>query len=289
MDQSAATRILRIIIVSGIIVLLRFLDTYLLSLPENAARFEIFIRQAEYIAIAFLLVEILKNIIILIYSFKKDHEYPQNIILGIKHFAIVINVILFISAILSFYNLSLKEVFTSISIAAAAFAILFKDYISNILNGMILTFSGKININDYVKIGQHKGKIVMITLTSVELLNDDEDLVYLPNNLVFTTDIVNYTKRIIKKTNIDFEIRTGEFENVNQLESQIILCLEKYISAEEKESCHLKVVDIKEEFYHLRMQFVMLLPDREQEKILRRKVLREVILIRNQAHTLSKR
>ena len=74
---------------------------------------------------------------------------------------------------------------------AAALVLITKDYISNLINGMYLTFNRIINIGDQVQIGSLKGKILDITLTNVHLLNDDDDIIYIPNNNVFSTEIIN--------------------------------------------------------------------------------------------------
>ena len=43
-------------------------------------------------------------------------------------------------------------------------------------------FSKELNIDDYVKIGDYKGKILDINLSKVVLQNDDDDILYLPND-----------------------------------------------------------------------------------------------------------
>jgi len=97
--------------------------------------------------------------------------------------------------VLSMFNINVKEAITSLSLIAAALVLITKDYISNLINGMYLTFNKVINIGDQVQVGLQKGKIVDITLTNVHLLNDDDDIIYIPNNTVFSTDIINYTGR----------------------------------------------------------------------------------------------
>jgi hypothetical protein len=96
-----------------------------------------------------------------------------------------------LAVFLSLFNLHLKDLITSLSVAAAAVAIVFKDYISNVINGMVLAFSNRLLIDDYVKIGHHRGRITDITLGSVQLLTDEDEVVFLPNTILFTHEIVN--------------------------------------------------------------------------------------------------
>ena len=74
-------------------------------------------------------------------------------------------------------------------------------------------------INDYVKIGTVKGKIIDINLTKIALLNDDDDVIFLPNNRVFTSDIINYTRREIRKVSVDFEMDLKALHTVEELDA----------------------------------------------------------------------
>lgn len=88
-----------------------------------------------------------------------------------------------------------SKLFTSLSIVFAGIAILTKDYITNMVNGMIITFSGQLSIGDNVRLGKQRGKIVDITLQNIHMLNDDDDMIYIPNNLLLSSEVVNYTRR----------------------------------------------------------------------------------------------
>ena len=64
--------------------------------------------------------------------------------------------IMFGYAVLSIFSLMgmpPARMFTSLSIVAAAIAILSKDFIADVISGMIISFSSEISIDDYVKFG----------------------------------------------------------------------------------------------------------------------------------------
>jgi small-conductance mechanosensitive channel len=156
-------------------------------------------------------------------------------------------------AFLALFNLEFKEVFTGVSFFAAAFAILFKDYITNLLNGMIFTFSKRITIDDYVKIGVYKGLVIDISMMHVSILNDDDDVLLLPNNYVFANEFTNYTENGQKHTTIEFEFNVQlppDFRVLREIILQSIVEYEPYLVPE---SITIKVSDIRE--YHIKIKF----------------------------------
>ena len=55
-----------------------------------------------------------------------------------------------------FFGVDIRTLLTSISIVAAAIAIITKEYINDFLVGLYFSFSKNFEINDYVKMGEHK-------------------------------------------------------------------------------------------------------------------------------------
>ncbi|MEO6037594.1 MAG: mechanosensitive ion channel domain-containing protein, partial [Saprospiraceae bacterium] len=152
-----------------------------------------------------------------------------------------------IIGILSLFRINVRDLFTSLSIIFAGLAILSKDYISNMINGMIITFSGQLTIGDNVSIGQHRGKITDITLSSLHIQNDDDDVIYIPNNVVLNAEVVNYTKREIKRTSIDFDIYMKYLKSVEQLEQQLVEALAPFHDLIKPESYYLRVAEVKKD------------------------------------------
>jgi len=125
--------------------------------------------------------------------------------------------------ILGFWGIDFKSLLTSLSIVAAAIAIISKDYVSGIISGIIISFSKEINIDDYVKIGDNTGKILEINLSKITLLNDDDDIIYIPNDKVYMSEIINYTKKEIKKVSIDFELSIKYHTTIECLKTTLLI------------------------------------------------------------------
>ena len=152
----------------------------------------------------------------------------DNVIIGLKNIYYILLTGALLTTLLGFWGIDLKTLFTSLSIVAAAIAIISKDYVSEIISGIIISFSREISIDDYVKIGEHKGKITDISLTKIALLNEDDDVIFLPNNKVFSSEIVNYTRREIKKVSIEFEVMVASIPTVEALEADLAQSVSEY-------------------------------------------------------------
>lgn len=182
-----------------------------------------------------------------------------------------------ITMILGFFGIDLKTLFTSLSIVAAAIAIVSKDYISEVISGFIISFSSEISVGDYIKIGPHKGKIIDLSLTKISFLNEDDDIIYIPNNTVYTSEIVNYTKREIRRVSIEFDVDLQAFESIEALEADLTEALKDYHQHIEKGSFWLRIFEIHKDYVSLKFQYVLKKIDRDLEIQIRRRTVRRIV------------
>ena len=148
--------------------------------------------------------------LIIIYWYIRKHRLKPNIkdnfILGINRIVSILNTAFGVIAFMIFMGKSPLEFLTSITIVAAAIAVTFKDYITNMINGLIIMFSDRLSLGDHIKLHDTEGKILDITLINVILQNEDNDMVIVPNSVVFSSVIINQSKQNIKKLSIEFEL-----------------------------------------------------------------------------------
>lgn len=211
---------------------------------------------------------------------RKNHlrqDSKDNFIIGINRIASMLSFFAFIICSFLFFKIDVKNLFTSISIVAAAIALISKDYVANMINGMIIMFSNQLSLNDYIKIGEHKGKIVDITLINIHLVNEDEDLIFVPNTIVLSSNVVNYTKRRIKKITVDFELHENKLEELGKLEEFLIRGLKEYQGYIKRDSFNLKVVQISKDALTLKFQFVLLKLNKEIEREIRKKIFHLIV------------
>jgi len=239
-------------------------------------------RRVDVLVNFFIFLITLNTIAYILIFFYRKKKYigtrqNDNLVAGVNNIYYLILLGGVLAGLLLLLGFDLFTFFTSLSIFAAAIAILSKDYISNIISGMLMAFSDEINIGDVVLIGENKGKVVDITLSKFILLNDDDDYIILPNNLVFGNEIINYTKREIKKTSIDFEMDLKFLKNIEDLEKDLIESIASYHHLIRPDSYRLKVVDIKKDYISMKFQYILDQPDRDMERDIRRVMVRHIV------------
>ena len=224
-------------------------------------------------------VGLLIRLLAMVYRHRKHLPYNKkdNVTLGLSNISIMILVVYGLISAFELLGLKPDKIFTSLSIVAAAFAILSKDFFADIISGIVISFSKEISIDDYVKIGDYRGKIIDINIAKIALLNEDDDIVFMPNSTVFTSDIINYTKKQIKKTSIDFEVPTASITTIEDLEEQLMISLSEYHHLIEPNSYNIRVVYIKKDFLVLKFQYNLIQFSREMERQIKRKAVRYIV------------
>jgi small-conductance mechanosensitive channel len=217
--------------------------------------------------------------LIYLYNKKKrrQNNYRDNFVLGINKFASLLTAIIVFISLLAIFDIPVSQFFTSISIVAAAIAILSKDYISNMINGMILMFSDQLSLNDNIKIAEFKGRIVDITLINVHLMTEDNELIYIPNTTVFVSNVVNYTKRNNRNFTFDFELNPSKIGSTYALEKFLKVSLEPYHESINPESINLKVDKINNDKVLLKIQMTFFKVNKDLEKELKKHIANQIL------------
>ena len=130
---------------------------------------------------ASLSISIIRYFIIRIYTSKNKlkNKVKDNFILGINQIVSVLNTVFIVIAFMYLLGINPIKFLTSITIVAAAIALLSKEYIANMINGLIIMFADKLSLGDHIKIGSEEGKIVDITLLNVILQNETNENIFL--------------------------------------------------------------------------------------------------------------
>lgn len=237
-----------------------------------------FLEATSSFLVFYLAIILLSNIVKFIYS--RKHKIPKNqknnVYFGVDNLARFTATIGFFLYLLSVFGVNPLEFVTSLTIVAAAIAILTKEYIVDYMSGLYLSFSNTFEVNDYVKIADQKGKIVEISMLKVKLLNDDDDLVIIPNSKVHYNEIINYTKRDVRLMSIDFQIALKDIGSIEQLEKEIIASLRSFKQYIEPKSYNLKVVEMKMDHLDCKFQYTLIQVDMDMQRKIRRKTIREV-------------
>lgn len=194
----------------------------------------------------------------------------DNFVLGINRISSVLNTIMFIIAAMIFFGVNVKDMFFSLSIAAAAFALLSKDYVTNMINGLIIMFSDQLSLGDQIRVNDYKGKVLDITLINVVLQNEDDDIVLIPNSVIFSSMVLNQSKQNIKKLTVEFELDLRHHASPEAVEAELKRVLRPFSSNITENSFSLKILEIRKDSVHYKVQFLVPRPDKESERRMRR-------------------
>lgn len=200
----------------------------------------------------------------------------DNITLGLNNIYLLLVLGSSVVTITAYFGLNPKELFTSLSIVAAAIAIITRDYIVDIASGMFIAFSKDVVIEDYIRIGDHSGKIVDIGINKIALLNDDDDIVFIPNHKFIMNEIINYSRRTVRRTIIELELDLRHSMNIDQLEKEVQQSLTQFPEYLVPDSLVIKILRIYKEHMQVKLQYDLSVADRSIEKSIRRKVLRHL-------------
>ncbi|MCH8519792.1 MAG: mechanosensitive ion channel family protein [Nanoarchaeota archaeon] len=171
---------------------------------------------------------------LIIFLYKKRNKFQENYIdnftLGISRLSFFLTHAIFILVSVHILFVNILTLATSLTIVAVAMVLIFKDYISNFINGVLLMFSTDIRLKEFVKIGEFKGRVTNFTFKNVELKSDSGDILYIPNTTVYTKEIINYSKNNVKNISTTLALPKDVFSNFKSYkESLIETIFEKYI------------------------------------------------------------
>jgi len=268
--------LLKLLILAVLVWLVYFREDLLPDLETAPVRW---LRQTVYFLIFALTANLVVSILSWIYRKRKEIRPTRkdNVIQGLENIYYLLLAGAVILTIFGFFGIDTQTLFTSLSIVAAAIAIISKDFLSEIISGIIISFTKDVTIEDFVKIGEHRGKIIDISIHKIALLNDDDDVIYIPNTKVFGSEVVNYTKREIKRVSVEFELDIRFIKTIEELENDLIHVLSDYHDHIIPDSFYLRVQDVKKDFLALKFQYTLEQLNRDVQREIRKKTVRRVI------------
>jgi small-conductance mechanosensitive channel len=200
----------------------------------------------------------------------------KNFVFGVENIRKLLLIALVIFTFFSLLGVEFSRLFTSLSIVAAAIAIISKEFVNDLIVGMYYSFSDTFEAGDYVKFHGYKGRVVDIGLLKVKILNDNDDLVILPNGKVYSEDIINYTRRDVRQMSIDFEIDIKLVRDIDSLERELIASVSDYAEHIEPNSYNLKILEVKKDALELKFQYRLIMETTQLRQQIKRKTVRAV-------------
>lgn len=200
----------------------------------------------------------------------------KNFVFGVENIRKLLLVALGIFTFFSLLGVEFSRLFTSLSIVAAAIAIISKEFVNDLIVGMYYSFSDTFEAGDYVKFHGYKGRVVDIGLLKVKILNDNDDLVILPNGKVYSEEIINYTRRDVRLMSIDFQMDIKLVRDIDSLEQELIAAVAEYAEHIENDSYKLKIMEVKKDLLELKFQYRLTVDKSSFQRDIKRKTVRAV-------------
>lgn len=214
--------------------------------------------------------------LIIIYWYIRKHKFKKNVkdnfILGIDRITSILDTVFLAMALVSLLNITLKELVFSVSIVAAAVALTFKDYVTNMINGLIIMFSDRLSLGDHIRMGDHEGKILDITLINMILQNEDSDMVIIPNSVVFSSVIINQSKQNIKKLSVEFDMSLKNGYTPEYLENYLNKVISSYSANVVEGGLTVKTIAINKDAAIFKAMVLLRHYDKVKEREIRRAI-----------------
>ncbi len=214
--------------------------------------------------------------LVIIYWYIRKHKFKNNIkdnfILGINRIVSILNTVFLVIAFITMFDVAIEDFIFSVSIVAAAIAVTFKDYITNMINGLIIMFSDRLSLGDHIKIGENEGKILDITLINMILQNEDSDMVIVPNSIAFSSVIINQSKQNTKKLSIEFDMSLENGYTPEYIENYLNKILDNYAANVVPKGLTVKTLAINKDVAVFKAMVLLKHYDKVKEREIRRAI-----------------
>ncbi len=226
-----------------------------------------------------IVLSMFRFIVIMLYNARDSQKRERgNFVLGINRLTAVLNTVFFVIAIMTAFGINPKDFITSITIVAMAIAVIFKDYITNMISGLIVMFSEQLSVGDRIKVGEHKGRIIDITFANLVLQDEEDDIVMVPNNLVFTATFMNLSAHQSSLFTVKFELPLEVSLHIEELEEHLRLSLTTHPNLEIKEDeFQVKVLEIGKDYVRYKLDLYAVTNSNRMHRNIENEILKEII------------
>ncbi|ERJ59810.1 mechanosensitive ion channel family protein [Sphingobacterium paucimobilis] len=240
------------------------------------------VRGFYFFLVPSIIVSIIRFTIISFYNVRHAKKAVRgNFVLGINRVTAMLNAVFVIIGLMIAFGIKPIEFLTSLTIVAMAIAVLFRDYITNMLSGLFIMFSEQLSVGDRIKVGDQKGRIVDITFANIELQNDEDDIVMIPNNLVFTNPMVNLSAHRSNLFAVKFELPLSIDVSVDNLEAYIRETLLNHPNLAPNNELDLEVIEIGKDFVRYKIELYAVSSSNKLHKNIENEILKYILAFKH--------
>lgn len=240
------------------------------------------------ILIPSIIVSVIRYILITLYNTHHTGKQVRgNFVLGINRLTVILNVTFFIVAIMVVLGINPIRFITGMTIVAMAVAVTFREYITNMLSGLFIMFSDQLSIDDHIQIENTKGRIQDITFSSIVLKNDDDDIVTVPNNMVFTHPLINFSSNRPNHFIVRFELPLSIAKYTETLESTLSKIIDTHPDLSSNNKGILQVEEIGRDYVKYKIELFANSSNSTVHQQIENQILKKIMAFNGEQHDLS--
>lgn len=187
----------------------------------------VFLRAIINLSIVYLTLKILFDTaaLAILFLYRRKNGRPADCVdsftLGITRLSRALFMFTFLLFVVDLF-IPIKTFIGSLTVAIAVLGLAFRDVVTNFINGLNIMFSSPFQLGEYIKVGELKGKIKDMTFTHVHLLTEAQDVVFVPNNVLFMKEVINFSKNKTKKVLVRMVVDKSWFQRYEELRTYIV-------------------------------------------------------------------
>ncbi|MBC7250640.1 MAG: mechanosensitive ion channel family protein [Anaerolineae bacterium] len=108
----------------------------------------------------------------------------------------------------------LYSVMTAAGVVGIVVGFAVKDVAANFISGLFILLDRPFVTGDAVKIGEYSGRVQRVSLRSTEIATFEGPVVTMPNQIVATTPVINYTVNAVRRA--DITISLSDYSDLEQ-------------------------------------------------------------------------
>lgn len=137
----------------------------------------------------------------------------------------IVGVVLILICSLATAGVSTTGLIAGFSAAGAAVALALKDSLSNIAGGIVLLITHPFVTGDFIELGSYSGTVKEIDILQTTLLTGDNKTIVIPNGLLSSDEVVNYTKEATRR--VDLTVAVSYDSDIELAKKSVIKAAKK--------------------------------------------------------------
>ncbi len=251
---------------------------YYRDIQQGALLYQIIIGINSFL-VPSIIVSVIRVVIISVYNARHvKGSVRGNFVLGINRLTTMLNVIFLIVGLMVAMGVNPLDFLMSLTFVAMAIAVLFRDYITNMLSGLFVMFSEQLSVGDRIRVGEHEGRIIDVTFAHIEIQNEEDDIVMVPNNLVFNNPIINLSAHRSSLFTVKFELPLPSALAVEQLEEEVRIFLRNHPNLAKNNEINLEIVEIGKDYVRYKVELYATQTSNRLHRQLENELLRHILL-----------